>query len=299
LSTVESRRHTISQMRSFAAAQNMRVIDYDNIEEWSPWFTILVATVAPAGLLETLRRSNPEHTEYARDHVVAAIGRQQLVEHLNRELKTYAVRVFHGTRLTGAEVEQVRVQGLRALKLVDRRQQLLTIFTQHPDWSAAKDELLDAQLRRFGPDWERGGAGRREDDSVHVCLSRSGLLLGCNHYLTHGAEVDQHIAQALFPGDSGLDLLKRNRVARLVSFTAPFAEAAQAANPYAVVASHELPALLSLLVGAWAYKTAKPRFSVAKERSSAALKFKAPITPERLAIEDIDDAELMAVEPSE
>jgi hypothetical protein len=62
---------------------------------------------------------------------------------------------------------------------------------------------------RFGPGWEKAGAGKREDNSVHVCLSRAGLLYGCNHYLTHGAEVDQHIAQALFPGDSGLDLLAR------------------------------------------------------------------------------------------
>jgi hypothetical protein len=85
-------------------------------------------------------------------------------------------------------------------RLVDRArlpvQSLTAIFNQHPEWSPAKAELLDAQLHRFGPGWETAGVGRREDDSVHVCLSRAGIVLGCNHYLTHGAEVDQHIVRA-------------------------------------------------------------------------------------------------------
>ena len=44
-----------------------------------------------------------------------------------------------------------------------------------------------------------------------MCLSRAGLLHGCNHYLMHGAEVDQNIAMMLFDDNSGLDLLTRAR----------------------------------------------------------------------------------------
>jgi hypothetical protein len=226
------------------------------------------------------------------------IGRERLIEELNRELDPYAVRVFHGTRVTLAELEQISQQGLRALKLAHRRAPLIAIFSQQPGWSVAKEALLDEQLHRFGPGWEKAGAGRREDDSVHVCLSRAGLLLGCNHYLTHGAKVDQHIAHALFPGGSGLELLKRNRAAKLVSFTAPFAEAARAANPYGFPA-HDLPALLSLLIEAWAYKIARPAFSVANARHSAALKFEAPIAADRLTIENVDDCQLIEVEAAE
>jgi hypothetical protein len=43
------------------------------------------------------------------------------------------------------------------------------------DWPP-KGGLLDAQLYLFGDGWEKGGAGRREDGCVHVCLSRAGLL---------------------------------------------------------------------------------------------------------------------------
>jgi hypothetical protein len=201
--------------------------------------------------------------------------------------------------VTEAELREIRAQGLRALKLADRRRPLVAIFSQHQAWSPDKEKMLDAQLYRFGPGWEKAGAGRREDNDVHVCLLRAGLLLGCNHYLTYGAEVDQHIAQALFPDGSGLDLLRRNRAAKLVSFIAPFGEAAQAANPYGFP-SHELPDLLRKLIAAWAYKSAKPWFSVTKQRDAAALRFNAPIPADRLeSIDDVDDAQLVEAETSE
>jgi hypothetical protein len=123
----------------------------------------------------------------------------------------------------------------------------------------------------------------------HVCLSRAGLLLGCNHYLTHGAEVDQHIAEALFPDGSGLELLKRSRAAKLVKFTAPFGEATEAANPYGFSHEHELPGLLCKLLWAWAYKIAEPQYSVANERDGSALQFKGCIPPDRLEIIDVED----------
>jgi hypothetical protein len=276
----------------------MRVIEFDRIDEWGPLLTAVVERIAPSGFLAGLRRSKPKYIEDARNHVVAAIGRQRLVEALNRELESCSLRVFHGTRVTGAEINQIRTEGLRALRLADRRASLIAVFSQHRDWSAVKEALLDEQLHRFGPGWQKAGAGRREDDSIHVCLSRAGLLLGCNHYLTHGAEVDQHIADALFPDGSGLDLLKCNRRAKLVSFTTPFAEAARAANPFGFP-SHELPALLRLMIGAWAYKTAEPAFSVANQRYSEALRFPAPIEADRLIIEDIDDSELVEAEAAE
>ena len=60
------------------------------------------------------------------------------------------------------------------------------ILRLHPRWAEVEDGLPQA-IERFGP---QARAGRREDGCVHACFSRSGLLLGCNHYLTHGAEVD-------------------------------------------------------------------------------------------------------------
>jgi hypothetical protein len=82
----------------------MRVIDYDEIEQWQPWLTAMVSSLAPAELLEGLKTSRPKYMQDARDYVVENIGRQRLVEHLNGELARYSVRVYHGTRVTEAEL---------------------------------------------------------------------------------------------------------------------------------------------------------------------------------------------------
>ena len=247
----------------------MSTIDYDRIEDWSPWFGDMVASIVPKAVLVSLQTAQPRYMEGARDHLLGGVNRAELVQHLNDHLAACEVRVYHGTRVTVDEARDIRVAGLRPLRLVDRRAALAAIFSLHADWPT-KAGLLDTQLHRFGAGWEKGGAGRREDGCVHVCPSRAGLLYGCNHYLTHGAEVDQHIANELFPDGSGLELLKRNRSAKLISFTAPFPEAAVAANPYGF-RPNEMPGLLGMLVTAWAYKVAKPEFSPASEEPRGSL----------------------------
>jgi hypothetical protein len=270
----------------------VRLIDYDRIDEWGPWFEEMILSIGGADLQARVRQAQPENLGDARDQIVQEVGRSRLVDHLNNRLAPYGIRVFHGTRVTTEEALQIQAEGLKALRLIDRRAALAAIFGQHAEWPL-KQGSLDGQLHRFGSGWATGGGGRREDGSVHFCLSRAGILYGCNHYLTHGAEVDQHIAQALFPDGSGLELLRRNRTAKLISFVAPFPEAAVAANPYGFP-EHGLPALMSKLLSAWAYRLTHPEFSPANERDGAALKFNAPIAPERLErIEGINDDELI------
>jgi hypothetical protein len=278
--------------RPAATGDSVHIIDYDQIDDWSPWFGDTVSSVAPKALLASLKASNPQYLEDARDHLLHGIDQAKLVQHLDGQLVGCEVRVYHGTRVTADEARDIKKTGLRPLCLVDRGDALTAIFGQHPDWPA-RAGLLGEQLHRFGVGWEKGGAGRREDGCVHVCLSRAGLLHGCNHYLTHGAEVDQHIASELFPDGTGLELLTRHRSAKLVSFRAPFPDAAAATNPYGFRAN-EIPNLLRMLITAWAYKVAKPDFALASERDTAALKFRGPIAAERIErIEDIDDAILV------
>ncbi len=106
--------------------------------------------------------------------------------------------------------------------------------------------------------------------------------------------MDQHIANELFPDDTGLELLARNRSAKLVSMRVPFPDTADAVNPYGV-RDNEIPNLLRMLITAWAYKVAKPDFSPANERDGSALKFKGPIAALRIEhIEDIDDGILVS-----
>jgi hypothetical protein len=52
----------------------------------------------------------------------------------------------------------------------------------------------------------------------HACFSRGGLLLGCSHYLTYGAELDGDIALHLFGNASAGALFRCVRKPYLISF---------------------------------------------------------------------------------
>jgi hypothetical protein len=151
----------------------MRVIDYDEIEQWHPWLTAMVLPIAPAELLGMLKTLRPQDVLNC---VVENIGRQRLAEYLNSELDRYFVSVYHGTRVTEAELRQIRTDGLRPLRLSERRAPLVAVFSQHPEWSSEKERLLDVQLHRFGPGWAKAGAGCREDGSVGTYACHA---LGC------------------------------------------------------------------------------------------------------------------------
>lgn len=265
-----------------------RIFDYDQLDVWGPWLTAIMSDVAGPTVMKAAENSRPEYVEYSRQLFENEIGLQKLIEELNARLSPYAVRVYHGTRLGEDELASVKLHGLRPLTLVDRKDILVRSFKHHPDWTKEQHKL-DGILHQLGVGWESGGSGKREDGGVHVCLSRAGLLHGCNYYLRHGAEVDHHVAYALFENDkSAEDLLRVGRRARLISFTAPFPEAAIAANPWGFP-GHQMPSLLSKLFSAWAFSLSHKSFSVASQRDSVALRFPGPISADRLVIEDIPD----------
>src|SRR5258705_8531411 len=105
-----------------------RVIDYDKIEEWPPWLDEVIASTGPKGLIDVLGSATPEYLGDARDHLIAAVGRDRLVEHLNRALDPHRVRVFHRTRVTPEEIRSIAQHGFRALKLSISRDALVAFF---------------------------------------------------------------------------------------------------------------------------------------------------------------------------
>lgn len=268
----------------------IQIIDYDEIDVWRPWFAAIMSEIADNALIEKARRARPQYLEDARNIFVQELGQQALIDHLHDRLKPFRVRVFHGTRVTDDELSQIKAQGLRSLILSDRRKALIDIFQQHPNWME-RAYLLDRLIDEMGP---AAVMGKREDGCVHVCLSRNGLLRGCNHYLMYGAEVDQHIAHGLFDDRSGYDMLRLHRKPQLISFTAPFPEAACAANPFGFPPI-DLPSLLECFLSAWAFSLSHPEYSVKNERDTVALRFSSPITADRLVVEIIDDKALAAL----
>ncbi len=266
----------------------MQVIDYDNLTDWGPVVRAAVLEVIPIRTLQQLRTFHAASIEDALKLVLTGVCRHGIVEHVSKRLSSYQVRVYHGTRLSDAELALIRAEGLRPLRLSERRGLLAGLFRHHERWEECQHRL-DEVLHDLGPG---DGAGRREDDCVHVCFSRAGLVYGCSHYLIHGAEVDGHVAYRLFGNDTADSLLQRGRSAKLITFLAPFSEAAGAANPYGFPAD-EMPSLIGILLNAWAYSETNSAFKVTDLNDCTAARFKGQINPQRLKkIIDVPDTEL-------
>lgn len=266
----------------------IRVIDYDDIETWSTWFDDLMREIGPTDLVDRVRDGKPKYTNDAEHIVVKACGREQLIARLTGALGPFHVRVYHGTRVAPADAAAIRREGLKPLLLADRRASIVSIFEFHPRWADVADGL-DQALIDFGA---RAKAGTREDDRIHVCFSREGLLRGCNHYLCYGAEVDGHIAHQLFGDDSANALFAAHRVPLLVRWVVPYAQAEKAASPHGW--DHDrLPSLMSCLVTGWAYRLAHPDFSIRRFGDAVAGWFDGTVTASQIErIEELTDADL-------
>ena len=270
----------------------MRTVDYDELDKWGPWVGDAItkrAITKRAGrrLIQELSRSAPEYIEDARDWLYNRLGGKYVVDAVSRDLNFSHVRLFHGTRLTDAELDQVRREGLKPLRLADRMPHIADVFQTHPRWGEVKAGLAEA-VQAFGPGAE---AGLREDGCVHFCFSRSSLLLGCSHYLTHGAEVDNHIGYRLFGDHSASRLLRENRKPYLISCDVPFEVAAQGSHALGELEGGRT-ILTNMLVGAWAYRQAHESFRVTTQMDCSAAKIKGVIPPDRLKFEAVDDAHL-------
>lgn len=263
-------------------------IDFDEIEGWGPIFEHLLLEIAPSNLLSELAKLQPKFFEEAGSLVVDRVGRPRLIEHLNLRLAEHRVRVYHATRLSQTDHDSIRANGLLPLRLAERRPELERILSGHARWEVVKGDLDDV-LAKIGPG-ER--AGRREDGRIHVCFSRAGLMRGCSHYLTHGAEVDGHIANLLFGDRSAEPLLSAARQPYLVTFSRSYPEVAQAANPYGV--PHDgLPGVVDLLLTAWAYAKAKPGFQPGDLKDCTAAFFRGAVRVDEIeALIEVSDADL-------
>ena len=124
-------------------------------------------------------------------------------------------------------------------------------------------------------------AGRREGQ-VHLTVSRSGLVNSFNHYLTHGSEFDQRVAQDLL-GSDGTELLRRDGRARVLRLAVPGNAALDATNRFFTVeerlARGEVPNLVREFLTAWSYGLAHPEFNCATLKLDCGMVFYSTVPP--------------------
>ena len=135
-------------------------------------------------------------------------------------------------------MSNLRTNGLVTLEASSRRERLSRALSRHPRWTKVAAQLDDA-INVIGP----GNAVGRRKGQVYLTLSYAGLMKGFNHYLTHGAEFDRHVASEL--------LGEEEREAALA-----------AAHPFFTVdhmrARGEVPNILKEFLQAWCFRLPRP-----------------------------------------
>ena len=243
----------------------MMMINFDDIDNWEPLLTDKLKPLIPTTLRDRVIDGAPKTIQDALNLLLDSTCDKALIDAAIGWVRSATVAGYHGTRLTETEVDSVRTKGLLPMKADQRRARLQRALSCHERWPEAADRL-DDKLRAFGPGEK---AGRREGQ-VHLTLSRSGLISGFNQYLTHGAEIDYHIAFKLL-GQEGVDLLAKDGEAKLIKVAVPGHKALEATNRYRSVevcqATNKVPNLIGELLGSWSYKLAKPRFQCRSSQS--------------------------------
>ena len=234
------------------------MIVFDDIDIWQPSLTDVLTLLVPPAFVEEAIDAAPETIQDACELVLGSTCREMIMDATLGWISSKMVAGYHGTRLTETEVNSVRTKGLMPLRANCRYARLQNALSFHERWPDVADKLND-ELRAFGPGEK---AGRREGQ-VHLTLSRSGLVRGFNQYLTHGADIDRHIASTLL-GHEGVELLGKYGKARVIEFAVPGHKALAAANPYwsieECLASDKVPNLIRELLGSWSYRVAHPGF---------------------------------------
>ena len=229
------------------------MLDFDCIDDWAPKLNVALEDYLHEGITSALMGAAPEFIEDARDLLFELTDRDAIIDAMLAWMRSTQVIGYHGTRLTDAEVVSVRDLGLLPLRASARRVRLSRVLSVHPRWNEVADGL-DAAIQAH--------AGSREN-RVDLTLSRAGLIQRFNHYLTHGAEFDQCVADALL-GVEGTNLLMRDGQPRIIHVAVPGNAALDAAHPYidieALRARGDLPKLIGDFLMAWSYGLAYPNF---------------------------------------
>ncbi|RYG27279.1 MAG: hypothetical protein EON93_20890 [Burkholderiales bacterium] len=258
--------------------------DFDRIDIWGPELTERLQGVVPAAAMQRVAESAPDLIEDARGVLLRQVDPDSLNLTTSQWVSERPIAAYHGSRLTEQDIASIQLSGLKPLNIEDRRARLVRTLSRHEGWPA-NQHRLDEAIELFGT---KQRAGRREGQ-VHLTLSRAGMLKSFSHYMTHGAEVDQHLANHVL-GEAGIDLLQTDGSPVVIRCLIPAVTAIAGMNRYQVEgAPNPVPQVLKY----WAYWLAKPNRAVAHIRVDCGIVLKEQMPPDWISgIERMQDEQL-------
>jgi hypothetical protein len=234
------------------------MLDFDNIDDWTPKLAEALRDHVPWSAVHKLQAAKPQYIEDARDQLLELTNRDAVIDAMLAWIRSTTIAGYHGTRLTDAETAAIRTMGIVPLKAENRRDRLVRALSPHPRWHEVSDRL-DEVIQAHG----KGARAGRREGRVDLTVSRSGLVNGFNHYLTHGAEFDQHVVQELL-GPEGKKWLTRDGEARVIQVSVPGHVALDSAHPSFKTEDlrkrGDIPNLVKEFLNAWSYRLAHPTF---------------------------------------
>jgi hypothetical protein len=264
----------------------MAKINFDTIDDWASPLHSVLQGLLPKGIENILISRRPEYFEDALDAIFEISDRNAIINTTLDWVRSETIVGYHGTRLTPEEIESIRERGLLPLDASARRIRLTRALSEHPQWQSVSSRL-DEALEKHGRGQRAGG----REGQVHLTLSRSGLVNGFNHYLSHGSEFDQHVAHYLL-GDEGKELLREDGAPTLLNFAVPGDVALEVAHPFFgiddVLRQGDVPNIVSEFLKSWSYALAHPGFQSSALRVDCGLFFRRAVPPDWLvAVEPV------------
>lgn len=254
------------------------MICFDDIDSWASELAERLMPLAPTGMEQRLRDINPKYVEDARDIFLEYAGRERVIDAMLLWIRSTTIAGYHGTRLTVADVDSIRNNGLIPLIAMSRRARLVRALSCHPRWNEVAGQI-DAAIHSVGPGCLIGD----REGQVHLTLCRAGLTDSFNHYLTHGAEFDWHVAQKLL-GEEGKELLTRDGIPYVIQVAVPGEAAIAAAHPYFTVddirAKGDVPNMIDEFLKAWCFRLARPSFESRTLKFDCGMVFESAVPPD-------------------
>lgn len=254
------------------------MICFDDIDAWAPALSGVLLPLAPSDIHRRLQLAAPHYIEDARDIFMKCAPLDSVIDAMLGWLSSTTVAGYHGTRLTSSDVESIKSKGLVPLRAIARRERLERALSRHPRWCEVANRL-DEAIHSVGP----GCAVGSREGQVHLTLSRAGLTDGFNHYLTHGAEFDGHVASDLL-GDEGMELLCSDGTPYVIQVAVPGDAALTAAHPYFTVrdmrARGELPNIINEFLEVWCFRLSRPQYQSRLLKIDCGMLFNAAVPAE-------------------
>jgi hypothetical protein len=121
----------------------MITFDLDSVSQWGPSLSNQLSSIVMADAASVIRNARRKYFEDAGGVLFSKVCAKGDFRHATREwFLKQNVAAYHGSRLDGEDITNIKQEGLRILSASDRKPNLLKKLRDHRESHARLDEVL-------------------------------------------------------------------------------------------------------------------------------------------------------------